>query len=129
MAKKDYEVGYGKPPKSSQFKPGQSGNPKGRPKGAKNLKTELEEELLEKVPIKEHGKVRKVSKQRALLKAQMAKAMKGDPRAANVIINMVYRLLAIDATVDEVDDLTEADHAILKHFEKKVLAKVGKGGK
>ncbi len=129
MAKKDYEVGYGKPPKSGRFKPGQSGNPKGRPKGAKNLKTELEEELLEKVPIKEHGKVRKVSKQRALLKAQMAKAMKGDPRAANVIINMVYRLLAIDATVDEVEDLTEADHAILKHFEKKVLAKAGKGGK
>ena len=42
---KDYNVGKGKPPKSTRFKPGQSGNPKGRPKGRKNLKTELDEVL------------------------------------------------------------------------------------
>jgi hypothetical protein len=37
----DYQVGYGKPPKHTQFKPGKSGNPQGRPKGTKNLKTDL----------------------------------------------------------------------------------------
>ena len=30
----DYKVGYAKPPTGSQFKPGQSGNPRGRPKSA-----------------------------------------------------------------------------------------------
>lgn len=126
MAKANYDIGYGKPPESGKFKPGQSGNPKGRPKSTKNLKTELEEELLEKIPIKEQGKVLKVSKQRAMLKALTARAMQGDPRAATVIANMVYRLLNVDAPPDEVEDLTEADKAVLEHFEKKVLAKAGK---
>ena len=89
----DYELGYGRPPKAFQFKPGQSGNPKGRPKGAKNLKTELEEELQEKISIKEGGAPKTVSKQRAMLKALTAKAVHGDARAANTLLNLVLRLL------------------------------------
>ncbi|MBO6946414.1 MAG: hypothetical protein JJ855_00430 [Rhodospirillales bacterium] len=126
MAKANYDIGYGKPPESGKFKPGQSGNPKGRPKSAKNLKTELEEELLERISIKEQGKVLKVSKQRAMLKALTARAMQGDPRAATVIVNMVSRFLDVDVLSDEVEDLTEGDKAILERFEKKVLAKAGK---
>ena len=129
MAKKDYDVGYGKPPKSGQFKPGQSGNPKGRPKGAKNFKTELEEELLEKIQIKEQGKVLKISKQRAMLKAMTARAVQGDPRAATVLANMIYRLLPTDDPIEEIEDLTEADKAILERFEQKILAKAKTKGK
>ncbi len=43
----DYEVGYGKPPRHTRFQPGRSGNPRGRPKDTKNLKTDLIEELAE----------------------------------------------------------------------------------
>lgn len=121
MAKQNGKVGYKNPPVSGQFKPGQSGNPKGRPKGAKNLKTELEEELLEKIPIKEQGKVLKVSKQRAMLKALTARAMQGDPKAATVIVNMVYRLLGVDAADEEIDDLSDAENAILDRFKETVL--------
>lgn len=129
MAKKDYDVGYGKPPIAGQFQPGKSGNPNGRPKGAKNLKTELEEELFEKIMIKEQGKAQKLSRQRVILKALTGRAMKGDPRAATLIINMMYRLLDVDEVTEEVEDQTEADKAILEHFEKKILAKASKKGK
>lgn len=59
----DYEVGYGKPPKRSQFKKGQSGNPEGRPKETKNLKTDLADELGETVTVRDGERVKTVSKQ------------------------------------------------------------------
>ena len=43
---KDHEVGYGRPPKHTQFKAGTSGNPKGRPKGSLNLMNAIMKELL-----------------------------------------------------------------------------------
>ena len=57
-----YEVGYGKPPKHSQFKTGQSGNPKGRKKGVKNINTILDGILNEKVVLSENGSTYKISK-------------------------------------------------------------------
>src|SRR3954471_16214722 len=57
-----YEVGYGRPPQSSQFKPGRSGNPKGRPKGGKNLSTLAREKLQVKISVREGGRERQMSK-------------------------------------------------------------------
>ena len=94
----DYELGYGKPPTSTQFRKGQSGNRTGRPRGTKNIKTDLLEELQEKVTLKEGERTRKVTKQRALLKTLLAKSLKGDPRAANSVIGLMARVFDLAAT-------------------------------
>jgi hypothetical protein len=117
---RDYLVGYRKPPKHTRFKPGQSGNPNGRPKGSKNLKTELSEELTERIDLREGGKSLRVSKQRALVKAMTAKALQGDTKAANLVLNLVLRLFQQEQTNEELDDLTMADLEILSKFEREI---------
>ena len=64
---RDYEVGYGKPPRRTRFKKGQSGNPRGRLPGAKNLKTLLSEALNEFVIVTENGGRRKITKRQAII--------------------------------------------------------------
>ena len=56
----DDEVGYKKPPKKTRFKPGRSGNPKGRPKGCKNMRTIVKDILDRNVTIRENGRTRRV---------------------------------------------------------------------
>ena len=116
-------VGYKKPPKHTQFKPGQSGNPKGRPKGTKNLATDLSEELSEKIVVTEAGQQLHISKQRAMIKSLLAKALKGETRAASVLLKL---LIDAEQSVNSntiAEKLTEDDQAILAAFAERILAK------
>ena len=122
----DYEIGYKKPPPHGQFKKGQSGNPKGRPKGTNNLRTDLEEELQEAVIVKEGETRRSVSKQRAMVKGLLAKAMQGDTRAANTILNMVFRLLDLGDDRPDGEELGADDLQILQDYENRVRASNGR---
>ena len=110
-------MGYGRPPRHSRFRAGQSGNLKGRPKGARDLKTELEEEVQEMIRITENGVRHRVSKQRGMLKSLVARAVQGDPRAANLVLNLVLRLLGQDEVEGEQVDLKDEDLAILEAYE------------
>jgi len=73
-------VGYRRPPAHSRFKPGQSGNPKGRAKGSKNLKTLFSKILNEPVSLREGSVVRKMTKAEAILRGLVVGALKGDSR-------------------------------------------------
>ncbi len=94
----DYVVGYGKPPASTQYRKGQSGNRSGRPKGTNNLKTDVLEELHEKVTLKEGERTKRITKQRAMVKTIFAKTLKGDPRAATTLIGLLARVFDLAAT-------------------------------
>ena len=87
--KPDYAIGYKKPPAETKFKPGQCGNPKGRPKGSKNLTSILESEINALIPITENGKRKKISKMTAFIRQAVNKAANGDPRALIIILNEI----------------------------------------
>lgn len=123
MADKKYTVGKSKPPLHSRFKPGQSGNPKGRPKGKRNLRTELLEGLLESITIKENGRPVTVSKTHAIMKAMMSKAAAGDARTAQYLIDMALKLDVPEETgaTEPVPD----DEAILAAYRDRIMREAG----
>lgn len=84
-----YQVGYRRPPRHSRFKPGQSGNARGRPKGSKSPKLLLEEALRAPITVTEAGVSRTVEQRQVLFKALLAKAIKGDTRAALLIVKLM----------------------------------------
>jgi Family of unknown function (DUF5681) len=112
------EIGYRRPPRHTRFQPGQSGNPSGRPKGTQNLATDLGEELAEHVPIRDGGRSLNVSKQRALIKALVAKALEGDMRATGIVLQLVERVVGPETarTGPADDDLSADDREILERY-------------
>ncbi len=123
----DYDVGYGKPPMHTQFKPGQTGNPQGRPKGSKNLKTDLLEELAETMRITEGGRERRISKQRALIKAQVARGIKGNDRAAAKILDLTLKILGIEDLDDAAEKLpSQEEREVLEALEARIRRKLDK---
>lgn len=111
----DDAVGYRKPPKKHRFKKGQSGNPKGRPKGAKDLKSVLDNELNERVTINENGRKRTLSKLELTIKQLATKAAKGDSRATEKLLDYVMRLADPDGDRSAADEpASYEDAAILE---------------
>ena len=120
MAAKTYDVGYKKPPKNTQCKKGNRANPKGRGK-TKNLKTDLREELAEPITLHENGARLVISKQRAMIKTALAKALQGDMRAMGVITNLAVKLLEAELA-EETNDLTTEDRGILEAYVRRRMA-------
>lgn len=113
----DQQVGYGKPPKGSQFKKGQSGNPKGRVPGARSFRADLDAELRAEVQVTENGKAVLLTKQRLMVKALMAKAIKGEPRAISLTVELLSRMFGLDdQDGTRAAPVSPTDQTILRDF-------------
>jgi hypothetical protein len=84
-----YEVGYGKPPKGTQFKKGESGNPKGRPKGKLNTSTVILRTFGKKIRITENERTREVTKFEAGIIQVANKGVRGDLHAVKISTPLV----------------------------------------
>jgi len=120
------KVGYGRPPKDTQFKPGQSGNPMGRPKGRRNIKTELLEELDEIVEVTERGVKKQVTTQRALIKGAVVRAANGNVRMLALIFGIASDSRASDQQTDTITD--QSDQEILDRYNARILAQNNRDG-
>jgi len=110
------KVGYRKPPKSTQFKPGRSGNPKGRPKGVQNFETDLQQMLRASVEIESADGIRTVTTQQAALQVLAEKAVNGDTRANQQLINLILRSPKDNKSEAPAMVLDRDDRAILDEY-------------
>jgi hypothetical protein len=90
------EVGYKHPPLNSQFRKGQSGNPRGRRKGQRNVAPVVAEILSQQVTVKQGGKARRVSKGDAVILMLMSKAQNGDGRAVKAMLYLLEKIARVD---------------------------------
>jgi hypothetical protein len=96
-----YDVGYRRPPASGRFRPGKSGNPKGRPKGSRNFLTLLEQELNKPISVTENGRKRKLTRLQAIVKRVVNSALAGDQRALLNLLEIMRRTGRFDAPAAE----------------------------
>ncbi len=123
-----YDIGYGKPPKHTRFKPGRSGNPKGRPKGSKSLLVLVGKALDEKVVVREGGRQSRLSKREVVATRLANKAVGGDHRAIQTVLKLDDTLAADVREAEAQSAATAADapldadeQAILDEYETQII--------
>ena len=112
---KDHDgVGYGRPPRRTRFKKGRSGNPRGRPKGSRNLATTLAKTIDEKVVITQNGRRRSISKLDAAAKQLANSAAAGDLKAIHQLMMLAqWAEGRTEALAPSTDSFTDADREVI----------------
>jgi len=122
----DHKVGYGRPPRHSRFRKGRSGNPRGRPRGSKNLATLFAEALDETVVVKEDGRRRAITKREAIVKQLVNRSASADLAAMRMLLGMAQ---ALEGRADPEADgakpgdqtTAEADLEVMRELRRRLL--------
>lgn len=107
------DCGYGKPPQHTRFTKGQSGNPKGRPKGSQNLATMLAKAGRQRIRVTENGRSRYISKFEASMLQLMNKAVSGDLKAIRELLCWIKSLENSEQTAPASAEPHENDKAVM----------------
>jgi uncharacterized protein DUF5681 len=101
----DYVVGYGRPPKDTQFASGKSGNPKGRPRGSRTVGAVLNDVFRQRVEVTENGKTRRVTALEAMACRLRNDALRGDPKAIKLSVELMSRHSESNEVMVQFDEL------------------------
>ena len=120
----EYLVGYGRPPKATQFAVGNRANPTGRPKGARSVAAVLRDILQRKIPVTENGRTRRIPVLEALILRLANEAMKSDPAAVKLLLALNDRYSDAPASTLQFEGLLAEDRAILAQYLPKAIGDV-----
>jgi Family of unknown function (DUF5681) len=112
----DHAVGYGRPPVATQFKKGESGNPKGRPKGSRTVGAVLQDILQQRIPVTENGKTRRLPALEVMLRRLANDAMRNEPVALKLMLSLFDRYGESPESGIRLDEVLAEDKAILANF-------------
>ena len=114
---RDYAVGYGKPPVHTRFQKGKSGNPKGRPRGMKNMSTLLSTALNASIVVVANGRRKKITKREAIVTQLVNKSAAADLKATQIVLAMLRDLECQADDPGEATVFTEADQEIIRRIQ------------
>lgn len=112
----DEKVGYRRPPKHSRFKPGQSGNPRGRQKRGTTIVEAVSDELRATITVRENGRQFRITKAETVAKSLVMKAAKGDTKAFALIMQLVPAQFRQGAGSEKETEITDAEKAVLERY-------------
>jgi hypothetical protein len=112
----NYAVGYARPPKATQFKVGKSGNPTGRPRGARGVGSILQDVIRQKIAVTENGKTRRIPALEVMLRRLANDAMRSDPKALKLLLSLVDRYAESPSVDVDINEILAEDKAILAEF-------------
>jgi hypothetical protein len=120
----DYEIGYRRPPRATQFAAGKSGNPRGRPKGSRPIGSIIQGVFHKKITVTENGKTRRISTLEVVFRRLSNDAMRGDPGAIKLSLSLMERYGDAPESSIELGALLAEDRAILAEYSLKPVEDV-----